>query len=177
MLTVVRFLSPGEKRSVDIMKTLLCKNPCRTLSFESSVENLHLRNREPDIFGCVSCPRMWYLPRSLAQLTHTAWSVPLGNIKWSNLAKIWNIVLLLFLEQTFPAFTYCTWMLTHRIHIIKERNAQDWKQRPCWRWSQGWLLLRAEGWYLMTGWNSIPVVHVLGHSRMKLLILYKCIKV
>ena len=49
MLTVVRFLSPGEERSVDVMKTLLSKNSCGTLSFESSVENLHLRYREPDV--------------------------------------------------------------------------------------------------------------------------------
>jgi hypothetical protein len=49
MLTVVRFLSPGEERSVDIMKTLLGKNSSGTLSFESSVENLHFGHREPDM--------------------------------------------------------------------------------------------------------------------------------
>jgi hypothetical protein len=38
MLTVVRLLSPGKERSIDIMKTLLGKNSCGTLSFESSVE-------------------------------------------------------------------------------------------------------------------------------------------
>jgi hypothetical protein len=49
MLTVVGFLSPGEERSVDIMKTLLGKNSCGTLSFESWVKNLHLGHSEPDM--------------------------------------------------------------------------------------------------------------------------------